>query len=297
MAIVTEYGGLGTSVQCKLIDHVLRNTPRFTTGSKPYLALYSSNPTGADTGIELSGSGYSRKPIPSITSGEQGYFTYTLYDIFYYNPYFYNTNGVVFDTATSEWSSVTHMAVRNSLTSGSLIWYAPFVDENFSPTTVVVTTGAHLEVPSAGVVLGISPQMSNYLRQAIGHMLLNDTPFTSPGLNVWLALYTTMPSAADTGGAEVGPSLGYYRTRLSGTGEWYASTSGSTSNINSRNLISSALYDIGDIVGYGLLDASSGGNLLFSDSFYEPIRINAGDSLTLNAGGLKIYFKTPPQES
>lgn len=84
----------------------------FRTGTV-YLALYTSNPTGADTGTEVSGGGYARQPItfsaPALEGGKQT---------------IKNSAKVEFPVAEGDWGTITHIGIRTAATGGDLIAYA-----------------------------------------------------------------------------------------------------------------------------------------------------------------------------
>lgn len=78
-----------------------------------YLALYTSNPTGADTGTEVSGGAYARQAItfaaPALDGGKQTVKTSTT---------------ITFPVATGDWGTITHIGIRSAATGGSLISFA-----------------------------------------------------------------------------------------------------------------------------------------------------------------------------
>ena len=90
-----------------LINHVFRNTTYAQAGTL-YLALYSSDPTDADVGTELSGSGYGRKAVTFDAPA---------------NGVTQNTADVVFDAATANWVEATHIGLRDASTGGNLIMH------------------------------------------------------------------------------------------------------------------------------------------------------------------------------
>ncbi|MFW5434359.1 phage tail fiber protein [Paenibacillus apiarius] len=96
-----------------LLNVTLRNTA-FSSPATVYLALYTSDPTPADTGTEVSGGGYKRMPItfatPTIESGKQTV---------------KNAVDVEFPIATADWGLVTHIGLRTAATGGNLLWSAP----------------------------------------------------------------------------------------------------------------------------------------------------------------------------
>lgn len=93
----------------KLINHVLRNAV-YTPPATIYIALYTTDPTDADVGAEVSttGTGYARQsttfisPTDGVTS---------------------NTNIITFPVATSDWGTIKYVGIRDSLTGGNLLLY------------------------------------------------------------------------------------------------------------------------------------------------------------------------------
>ncbi|MDT0123869.1 hypothetical protein Q9R46_14505 [Paenibacillus sp. RRE4] len=83
----------------------------FTAPPKVYIALYTSNPTDADTGQEVTGGGYARREVifgePLVAERRAGT---------------QNTVDVVFPIATAEWGLITHIGIRDAITGGNL-WY------------------------------------------------------------------------------------------------------------------------------------------------------------------------------
>lgn len=103
----------------------ISSTLGLITGSTPYLALYTSNPTAADTGTELTGGSYTRKALTfgSITAGAVS-----------------NTVAVTFSSLPS--ATVTHWGVRDAATGGTLkvfgAFSSPYVFQNGDDLTVGV---------------------------------------------------------------------------------------------------------------------------------------------------------------
>lgn len=97
-------------LSAQLLNATLRGTA-FTPPATVYLALYTSDPTAADTGTEVSGGGYARKPIafaaPALESGKQTV---------------KNSADVEMDVATADWGLVTHAGLRTAATGGNLLW-------------------------------------------------------------------------------------------------------------------------------------------------------------------------------
>ncbi|WP_430042550.1 phage tail fiber protein [Paenibacillus dokdonensis] len=100
-------------LSAQFLNAALRNTP-FTPPSTIYLALYTSDPTAADTGQEVVGGGYTRRVItfaaPAVESGKQTV---------------KNNSDVQFPVATANWGLVTHVGIRTAATGGNLLWSKP----------------------------------------------------------------------------------------------------------------------------------------------------------------------------
>jgi hypothetical protein len=91
-----------------LINATLRNTS-YTSPTTVYVALYTSDPTDADSGTEVSGGSYART---SVTFGAPS------------NGVATNNADVTFPTSTGSWGTVTHVGVRDATTAGNLLYHA-----------------------------------------------------------------------------------------------------------------------------------------------------------------------------
>lgn len=92
-----------------LINATLRNTA-FTSPTTVYLALYTTDPTDADTGTEVSGNAYARQ---SITFGAPS------------NGVSTNTAAIEFPQATGSWGTVAYVGIRDASTAGNLLYHTP----------------------------------------------------------------------------------------------------------------------------------------------------------------------------
>jgi hypothetical protein len=90
-----------------LINATLRNTS-YTSPATVYAALFTSDPTDAGTGTEVSGGSYARK---AITFGAPSNGAST------------NSAAVEFDQATASWGTVTHFGLYDASTSGNLLYH------------------------------------------------------------------------------------------------------------------------------------------------------------------------------
>lgn len=126
MSFISDY------LENKLVDHVFRNTPYSAPGTV-YLALYSSEPGDDNSGSELSGSGYSRQPftLDEPTNGLS-----------------YSSADIVYDTATADWVTATHVGVMDASTGGNLLFYGPL------SSAVTVLSGNNFRIPSGNLAIG-----------------------------------------------------------------------------------------------------------------------------------------------
>ena len=94
-----------------LINAVLRNTT-YTSPATVYVSLYTSDPTDADSGTEVStsGTGYARTAV-TFGAPSNGVST--------------NSADVTFPTATASWGTVSHIGIHDASTSGNLLFHTP----------------------------------------------------------------------------------------------------------------------------------------------------------------------------
>ena len=92
-----------------LINVTLRNTA-YTTPTTVYLALYTTDPTDADTGTEVTGGSYARQ---AVTFGAPSNGAST------------NSAAIEFPQCTASWGTVTHVGIRDASTAGNLLYHTP----------------------------------------------------------------------------------------------------------------------------------------------------------------------------
>lgn len=100
---------LSNYLENALINAVLRNTA-FSSPATVYLALYTTDPTDADSGAEVSGGAYARL---AVTFGAPS------------NGATDNTGLLTFPTPSADWGTVTHWGIKDALTAGNLLFHAP----------------------------------------------------------------------------------------------------------------------------------------------------------------------------
>lgn len=101
---------LSNYLEDELIDHVLRNAAYVTPGTDIYVALYTSDPTDADAGVEVSGGSYARENVTAWDAPSNGATA--------------NTAEVAFTEATDVWGLVTHVGIHDHISAGNLLFHA-----------------------------------------------------------------------------------------------------------------------------------------------------------------------------
>jgi hypothetical protein len=112
-----------------LINVTLRATS-YTAPTTVYLALYTTDPTDADTGTECSGTSYARQ---SVTFGAPS------------NGVSTNSAVIDFPQAGGAWGTITHIGIRDALTVGNLLYHTPL------DTSKTIATGDVFRVASGSL--------------------------------------------------------------------------------------------------------------------------------------------------
>lgn len=90
-----------------LVNAVLRNTS-YVSPPTVYIGLFTTDPTDANTGIEVTGASYSRQLV-TFDTPVNGTTT--------------NTTEISFTNATESWGAVSHIGIYDASTVGNLLFY------------------------------------------------------------------------------------------------------------------------------------------------------------------------------
>lgn len=103
------------------------------TSDTPHLALYTTNPTAADSGTEVAGGSYARKPITfgSVSAGTIA-----------------NTIAITFTGVPT--ATVTHFGIRDALTLGDLKVFGALAN------TAVVVSGDEITFPVGSITVSLA---------------------------------------------------------------------------------------------------------------------------------------------
>lgn len=96
-------------LETALVNATLRNTS-YTSPATVHLALYTTDPTDADSGTECSGTSYARQAI-TFGAPSNGVTT--------------NSAAIEFPQAGGAWGTITHIGIRDASTAGNLLYHTP----------------------------------------------------------------------------------------------------------------------------------------------------------------------------
>ena len=118
-------------LELKMLDHF---TGRASTSapSNVYVSLWTSDPTDAGSGNELSGSAYARQAITwSAASGGA----------------IANAAITDFHTATGSWGTITHFGISDAASSGNLLFHGAL------SASKAIGTGDIFRIAAAGITI------------------------------------------------------------------------------------------------------------------------------------------------
>jgi len=98
---------LSNYLENALINGTLRATT-YTAPTTVYVGLYTSDPTDANTGTEVSGGSYARTAV-TFGAPSNGVST--------------NSAAVEFPQATASWGTVAYLGILDAATSGNLLYH------------------------------------------------------------------------------------------------------------------------------------------------------------------------------
>ena len=117
-----------------LINATLRATS-YTSPAAVYVALFTSDPTDAGSGTEVSGGAYTRKqatfsaPSGGVTS---------------------NSSDITFDQATANWGTVSHIGIFDASSSGNLLYHTPLTSSK------TIETGDIFKIATSSLVVTLT---------------------------------------------------------------------------------------------------------------------------------------------
>jgi len=101
-----------------LVNATLRNTT-YTSPATVYVALFTTDPTDANTGTEVTGGSYARTSVAFAAPS---------------NGAAASSADCTFPTCTSTWGTVSHIGIFDASTSGNLLYHTPLDSSKLSET-------------------------------------------------------------------------------------------------------------------------------------------------------------------
>jgi len=117
-----------------LVNATLRGIP-YNAPTTVYLSLFTSDPTDAKTGTEVTGGGYARQAITFAAPS---------------NGASASSADVLFPVATAGWGTVTHIAIFDASTAGNMLYYGPLL------TTKSIATNDQLKVAAGDITVTLT---------------------------------------------------------------------------------------------------------------------------------------------
>lgn len=117
-----------------LINATLRNTS-YTSPATVYVALFTTDPTDAGSGTEVSGGSYARTSVTFAAPS---------------NGASASNADCTFPTCTSTWGTVSHIGLFDASTSGNLLYHTPL------DTSKLIETGDIFKIASGSLTVTLA---------------------------------------------------------------------------------------------------------------------------------------------
>lgn len=128
---------------------------------------------------------------------------------------------------------------------------------------------------------------SDYLELKVLDQIFSNTAYTVP-TTVYAALFTTSPNTeTGAGGTEV-TGGSYARVAITNNSTNFPAASAGSKSNGTTITFATPTAGWGTVVGFGLYDASTAGNLLVSAALTVSKTINTGDSVTFAPGQFTV---------
>lgn len=163
---------------------------------------------------------------------------------------------------------------------GNLLAFCPI-------TSTYIPSGVNFTIPANALELTLTG-MSDYLNRRTLDYLFGGSAFTVPA-TLYQALFTTAPDSAGAGGVEPSGNAYAREAVTNNATEFPDSTlaSGAKTNANAQTFATPTPAGWGTVVAVGMYDASTGGNLWFSDAVSDTV-VAVSDPYVIAAGDLRL---------
>jgi hypothetical protein len=118
----------------KLLDHSLATTA-YTAPGAVYVGLFTSDPTDAGTGTEVSGGSYARQSATfgAASSGSAS-----------------TSATITFPAATASWGTITHVGIYDASSSGNLLFHGAVT------TSKAIESGDTFQISSGNLTISLA---------------------------------------------------------------------------------------------------------------------------------------------
>jgi len=117
-----------------LVNATLRNTT-YTSPATVYVALFTTDPTDAASGTEVTGGSYARTSVTFAAPS---------------NGASASNADCTFPTCTSTWGTVSHIGIFDASTSGNLLYHTPL------DTSKTIETGDIFKIASGSLTVTLA---------------------------------------------------------------------------------------------------------------------------------------------
>lgn len=128
MAAISNY------LENALVNATLRNTA-YTSPSAVYVGLFTTDPTDAGTGTEVSGGSYARQAATFAAPSDGASST---------------SADINFPQATGNWGTVTHFGIFDASTTGNLLYHGALT------TSKTIETGDVFKIASGNLTVTLA---------------------------------------------------------------------------------------------------------------------------------------------
>lgn len=263
----------------KVLDHLFNNgrALTYTPPSVLYIALFTSDAGLADNDslswVEVSGGSYAREALNGTTNyfREASNFEALLHA------------DADWPIATADWGTITHAAIMDAATGGNVLVYSALT------TSKLIETSDIMGVLAEDMVVSLaSSGMSTYsAKKMLDHLLNNGRSLTfSPPSTLYMALFTTSGGLLDNTPASQTEVTGgaYARLALNGSTNYMTPAAAFASALYADLLWSVATSSWGVVTHAAIMDASTGGNVLYFGALTSSKTIDTNDRAVLKAG-------------
>ena len=220
-----------------------------------YLALYSTNPTDTDIGVEISGNGYSRVQLPLFTRD---------------GDFFENTEAITFPAATGPWGTVKYMGIRSAPTGGKLLFRAWLTEDREDP---VIGIDDVFEIGTGNLRINMLGSVSDYTEDGLLNFFLNQGTYSFPTPNSYIGFLTEEGEIRGKNYARINIGKQWFDAHVDHGSDYYSTHNKYVLSTNRAN------EDWGTVTKVGIYDAAEGGNCIYLHNLTESEYVYEGDGL------------------